>query len=68
MTIGEKLSLLRGSKSRSEVAEAIGVSVSAIAMYELCDRVPRDPIKLRIANYYKTTVEEIFFDKQVHEL
>ena len=51
----------RRCRKREEVANAIGVSKSAIAMYEAGERVPRDPLKLKIANYYNKTVEEIFF-------
>ena len=62
--IGQRLIELRGERKREEVANAIGVSKSAIAMYEAGERVPRDPLKLKIANYYNKTVEEIFFAKQ----
>lgn len=60
--IGGKLLLLRGKTSREEVAKAIGVSVSAISMYENGERIPRDTIKIRLAKYYSKSVEEIFFD------
>lgn len=52
---------LRGSKSRAEVAAALNLSVSAIAMYENGDRIPRDETKLKIAEYYGKSVEEIFY-------
>jgi transcriptional regulator with XRE-family HTH domain len=48
-------------KSRKEVAEAIGTSVSAIAMYERGERVPKDDIKSKIAAYYRKSVSSIFF-------
>ena len=60
--VAERLRKLRGDKSRDEVAKAIGVSVSAIAMYENGERIPRDGIKLKIAEYYHKSVQEIFFD------
>ena len=60
--IAERLVALRGNKSREQVAKAIGVSISAISMYENGERIPRDDIKIRIANYYNRTVQEIFFD------
>lgn len=60
--VSERLQKLRGSRSRDEVAKAIGVSVSAIAMYENGERVPRDSIKLKFAEYYQKSVQEIFFD------
>ena len=59
--IAHKLVELRGERSREEVAKAIGVSISAISMYENGDRIPRDNIKIKIAEYYKKTVGEIFF-------
>ena len=60
-TIGTRLVHLRGEKSRIVVAEAIGVSVSALQMYENGDRIPRDEIKVRIAEYYGQTVGSIFY-------
>lgn len=30
-------------------------------------RIPKDEIKIRLANYYKKSVQEIFFDPQPHE-
>ena len=60
--VAERLLKLRGKQSREEVAKAIGVSVSAIAMYENGERIPRDTIKLKISEYYKKSVQEIFFD------
>ena len=59
--IGVRLIALRGEKSRTEVAEKVGVSVSALQMYENGERIPRDEIKIRLANYYNQTVESIFF-------
>ena len=48
-------------KSRKEVAEAIGVTKSAISMYERGERIPRDDIKIKIAAFYKKSVSSIFF-------
>ena len=59
--IAKKLVELRGDKSQVEVATAVGVSVSAIAMYESGQRIPRDEIKIRIADYYKVGVADIFY-------
>lgn len=60
--IGERLLKLRGDKSREDVAQAVGVSVSAMSMYENGERIPRDRIKMRLADFYGQTVQEIFFD------
>lgn len=52
---------LRGKISRQTVAEAVGVTRSAIAMYEQGERVPKDNIKVKLARFYNTTVEAIFY-------
>lgn len=59
--IAKKLVELRGNKSQAEVARDLEISNSAIAMYENGERIPRDDIKLKIANYYKKRIDEIFF-------
>ena len=61
--IAERLIELRGNKSQDEVAKAIGISKSALSMYENGSRVPRDEIKVRLANYYKKSVKHIFSTK-----
>lgn len=65
--IGDKLVALRGDKERQEVADAVGISVSALQMYENGNRIPRDPIKVKLANYYGAPVQAIFFDHYDHE-
>ncbi len=59
--IAKRLLQLRGGKTREEVAYKVGISVSALTMYETGNRIPRDEIKLRLARYYNTSVEAIFF-------
>lgn len=59
--IGEKLRSLRGTRNLIEVANAVGVSQSAISMYEAGERVPRDAIKVKLAKFFGVTVESIFF-------
>lgn len=59
--IGKKLRELRGSKSVQTVAQENGISPSAVSMYESGLRVPRDDVKVRLANYYGVPVESIFF-------
>lgn len=58
---GEKLRKLRGNRKPEEVAEAVGISVSALIKYEREERVPRDRVKQRLAEYYGRTVNFIFF-------
>lgn len=61
MSAGAKLRELRGSKTQKEVAEDLKITKSSLAMYERDQRVPRDEIKVKIANYYGETVQAIFF-------
>lgn len=61
--IARRLIELRGELSRETVAVACGISKSALTMYELGARTPRDEIKVRLAGYYNKTVGEIFFAK-----
>ena len=59
--IAQTLVELRGARPRAEVAIALGISVSALGMYETGARLPRDETKRKIAQYYEKTVEEIFY-------
>lgn len=63
MTIGAKLKRLREEKGVSieKMAKTIGLTNQAIYNYENNVRVPRDEIKVQIANYFNKSVEEIFF-------
>jgi len=63
MTVAEKLVQARGDRRREDVATAIGISLSAVAMYENGERIPRDEIKVKLADYYGTTVQALFFDQ-----
>ena len=59
--IGQRLRNLRGGKSLQEVSEDIGISQSALCMYECGERIPRDEIKVKLASYYETSVQALFF-------
>lgn len=59
--IGNKLVELRGGRTQEQVAKEVGISVSALSMYECGERIPRDPIKIKLAKYYKKSVQAIFF-------
>ena len=67
--IGNKLKSLRDEKSETmeQLSSAIGTSQSAIAMYETGKRIPRDEIKIRIAEHFSVPVESIFFPNKQHE-
>lgn len=60
--IAENLKALRGNLTREHVANELGISVSALAMYESGQRIPRDEIKQKIAKFYKKDIDFIFFN------
>ena len=61
MSVGMKLKALRGKRTQKEVANEVGITKSALAMYERDKRVPRDEIKVKLAAFYGETVQSIFF-------
>ncbi|MCE0554962.1 helix-turn-helix transcriptional regulator [Bacillus thuringiensis] len=58
--VAENLINLRNGRSREEVAKAVGISISTLQMYENGQRIPRDNIKIKLANFYGVTVQTIF--------
>ena len=64
MPYNEQLKKLRGEISQDEIAKQIGITKSSWSMYERGERVPSDEIKIRIANFFGKTVQEIFFGQQ----
>ena len=62
-TTSSKLRKLRAKKTQEQVAQDLGVSLSAYVKYENGIRVPRDDIKRRLATYYNSTVQDIFFSE-----
>jgi transcriptional regulator with XRE-family HTH domain len=61
--IGKKIKNLREENniSRESFANAVEISQSALSMYETGQRIPRDEVKLRIARFFNTSIEELFF-------
>lgn len=57
----ETLRKARGAMSCKEAANKLGISVSALSMYESGKRAPRDELKVRMAKLYNTTVGHLFF-------
>lgn len=64
LSFQSKLIALRGDKTQAEVAAAIGISTSALTMYETGHRVPRDEIKIALARYFGVSVGYLFFDQE----
>lgn len=62
-SIAERLKAARQEKGMSQayLAEKCDVSVSAIQMYEIGQRVPRDPIKVKLAEALNKPIQDLFF-------
>ena len=59
--ISQRLISLRGNEPQETIAKRVGISVSALSMYEQGNRIPRDEIKIKLAECYGTTVEALLF-------
>ena len=59
--IGDRLRKLRGTKSRADVASALGVTVQAHYLWETGQRTPTDAAKIKIADFYRRSVANIFY-------
>ena len=59
--IGTRLRSLRAERTLEEVAKDVGISTSALGMYETGRRIPTDDTKVLLARYYKSSVESIFY-------
>lgn len=68
--IGARIKNLREDNniSRESFCETVGISLSALSMYETGQRIPRDEIKLKIARQLNTSIEALFFTSWVHEM
>lgn len=62
-----ELRLLKGV-SQEELAKEVGVSPSAIAMYEIGERTPGLKNAKIIADYFGVPIEYIFFGACAHEV
>ena len=64
-TTGMILRKLRGDRTQEEIAAILGITKSSWAMYERDERVPRDEVKIRIANFFGKT-QELFYTPIEH--
>lgn len=62
--IAETLRRLRRDRgeTQEELADALGVTASSIGMYETGERIPRDEVKIKMAQHFNLSVGDIFFD------
>ena len=61
--VSERIKKARQTKGCTirEVAEACGVTESAVQMYECGLRTPRDSIKIKMADFFGESVQNLFF-------
>lgn len=61
--IAETLRRLRRDRgeTQEELADALGVTASSIGMYETGERIPRDEVKIKMAQHFNLSVGDIFF-------
>lgn len=61
--IAERMRSARTAKglSTTELAEACGISNSAVLMYESGRRVPRDSIKVVLSEALEVPIQDLFF-------
>lgn len=59
--VGKRLRFLRGDRTLQKVSDDTGLGVSALTMYELGNRMPRDEAKIALADYYNVTIDDLFF-------
>lgn len=62
MNLGKRLKELRGDRNRDKVAESVGISSSALGMYECNKRIPRDDVKKKLADFYNVSIQQLFFE------
>lgn len=60
--IAKRIREIRGPLSQREFAKRLKVSPMAVSMYERAERVPKDEVKIKLAELCGRTVQEIFFD------
>lgn len=63
MTVAERIKTARAEKGCSveDVAKGCGITVSAVQMYECGQRIPRDSIKIAMAQFFNKSVQDLFF-------
>lgn len=63
IVIGQRIKSLREKKgiTRESFCTTVGITQSALSMYENGQRIPRDEIKVKIARTLDTSIEALFF-------
>lgn len=59
--IKNNLKKIRGDLSQKSVADYIGISQQQYSYIERSDRIPSFEVALKLSNFFKKSVNEIFF-------
>lgn len=62
MNLREKLIKLRGDRTVTEVAKELGITRQMLSAIESGIRTPSLELANKIANYYLSTIDNIFFE------
>lgn len=62
-TVAERIKEARLEKgiTQTELANLCEISVSAVQMYEIGQRVPRDQVKVKLAEALDKPIQDLFF-------
>lgn len=52
---------MQKNMTQQELADTLGISVSAVSSYELGVRVPSDKVKKQYSLFFNTSIEGLFF-------
>ena len=66
--VRSRLIELRSTRSRVDVAKDLGITPQMLGAIERGDRTPSLLLAKKIADYYATTVDSIFFEEKGHEM
>lgn len=63
MKIAGRLKAIRKGKfTQVELSKELGLSKSAVGMYESGERIPSDDIKVKYSQLFGVSVQSLFFD------
>ncbi|WP_272893707.1 helix-turn-helix transcriptional regulator [Heyndrickxia oleronia] len=66
--IRQKLIDYRGDRTRPEVAKELNITPQMLGAIERGDRNPSLSLAKKIADYYKVSIDEIFFNPNRHKM
>jgi putative transcriptional regulator len=59
----KRMVAFRAGRTQKQVAKEMGIPSSTYAMIESGHRFPRKELQVKLARYFNTTVDELFFSE-----